>query len=114
MLVVAASVVVQGLVDFGQVRLLGQAIEVTRLAGIVLCLAVTALSLAVTPLAVRQGNDFSWHPMAEVTVLFAAIFITIQPVIDMLHAGLAGPLAPLLRLATDATAASRSPSPSSG
>jgi Na+/H+ antiporter NhaD/arsenite permease-like protein len=102
-LVVAASVVVQGLMDFGQVALLGQPIELTRLAGILLCLAVTALSLAVTPLAVRQGNDFSWHPMAEVSVLFAAIFITIQPVIDMLHAGLGGPLAPLLRLANDAT-----------
>ena len=104
-LVVAASVVAQGLVDFGSVTLLGQDIEVARLAGIGLCLVVTGLSLAITPLAVRQANDFSWHPMQEVAVLFAAIFITIQPVIGMLHAGLAGPMAPLLRLATDAAGA---------
>jgi Na+/H+ antiporter NhaD/arsenite permease-like protein len=102
-LVVAASVVAQGLADFGRVTLLGQDIEGTRLAGIGLCLAVTALSLALTPRAVRQANDFAWHPLQEVAVLFAAIFITIQPVIGMLHAGPAGPLAPLLRLATDAT-----------
>ncbi len=100
-LIVAASVVAQGMLDFGRVTLLGQPVEVTRLAGMLLCLAVTGLSVAVTPLAVHQGNDFTWHPMQEVAVLFAAIFITIQPVIGMLHAGSAGPLAPLLRLATD-------------
>jgi Na+/H+ antiporter NhaD/arsenite permease-like protein len=100
-LIVAGSVVAQGLVDLGEVHLLGQAIELSRLAGIGLCVVVTAVSLAVTPSAVRQANDFAWHPMLEVAVLFAAIFITIQPVIDMLHAGLDGPLAPLLRLATD-------------
>ena len=100
--VVAASVVGQGLLDVGRVTLLGQEVALTRLAGIVLCLAVTGLSLATTPLAVRQANDFSWQPMREVAVLFAAIFITIQPVMGMLHAGLDGPLAPLLRLATDA------------
>jgi Na+/H+ antiporter NhaD/arsenite permease-like protein len=94
--------VAQGVLDFGQVTLLGQDVAVARLAGIVLCLAVTGLSMVATPSAVRQANDFSWAPMREVAVLFAAIFITIQPVIGMLHAGLDGPLAPLLRLATDA------------
>lgn len=101
-LVVAVNVVVQGLVDLGEVDLLGQDIETVRLAGVALCLGVSVLSLVVTPRAVRQGNDFSWHPMVEVAVLFAAIFITIEPVIDMLRAGLDGPLAPLLRLTTDA------------
>ncbi len=101
-LVVAASVVAQGQVALGEVDLLGQDIETARLAGIALCLVVTVLSLVVTPRAVRQGNDFSWHPMVEVAVLFAAIFITIEPVIDMLRAGLDGPMAPLLRLTTDA------------
>jgi Na+/H+ antiporter NhaD/arsenite permease-like protein len=100
-LVVAASVVAQSALELGRVTLAGQAIEVSRLAGIGLCLVVTSVSVAITPRAVRQGNDFTWHPMQEVAVLFAAIFITIQPVIEMLHAGPAGPLAPLLRLATD-------------
>ena len=34
-------------------------------------------------------------------MLFAAIFITIAPVVAMLQAGLDGPLAPLLRLSQD-------------
>ncbi len=34
-------------------------------------------------------------------MLFAAIFITIGPVVAMLQAGLGGPLAPLLRLSRD-------------
>jgi Na+/H+ antiporter NhaD/arsenite permease-like protein len=68
----------------------------------VLFLVVTLVSIRVTPRAIRQGNDFTWHPMAEVAMLFAAIFITIGPVIEMLRAGMAGPLAPLLRLTLDA------------
>ena len=60
-------------------------------------LAVTLVSAAITPRAIRQANDFTWHPMAEVAMLFAAIFITIGPVVAMLQAGLDGPLAPLLR-----------------
>ncbi|MEJ0019919.1 MAG: sodium:proton antiporter [Acetobacteraceae bacterium] len=64
-------------------------------------LGVTLLSAVATPRAIRQSNDFAWHPMAEVAMLFAAIFITIGPVVAMLEAGLAGPLAPLLRLSHD-------------
>jgi hypothetical protein len=58
-LIVAASVVAQGMLDFGSVTLLGQSVEVTRLAGMLLCLGVTGLSVAVTPRAVHQGNDFT-------------------------------------------------------
>jgi Na+/H+ antiporter NhaD/arsenite permease-like protein len=65
-------------------------------------LAVTAISLLVTPQGVRAGNLFSWDPMVEVGKLFAAIFITIGPVLAMLEAGAAGPMAPLLTLITDA------------
>lgn len=62
-----------------------------------LFVAVTLISVAVTPRAVRQANDFTWEPILEVAKLFAAIFITVVPVVAMLHAGLAGPLAFLLR-----------------
>jgi Na+/H+ antiporter NhaD/arsenite permease-like protein len=36
--------------------------------------------------------------MREVALLFLAIFVTIQPVLHMLEAGLSGPLGPVLRL----------------
>ena len=56
------------------------------------------VSLWITPRAVRQANDFSWHPMAEVAVLFAGIFITLEPVSGLLRQGPDGPFGPALRL----------------
>jgi Na+/H+ antiporter NhaD/arsenite permease-like protein len=60
-----------------------------------LLLAVAAFSLLLTAAATRRANDFSWAPMIEVAVLFAALFVTIVPVIAMVAAGAAGPAAPL-------------------
>jgi Na+/H+ antiporter NhaD/arsenite permease-like protein len=98
---VVVVVLAQSVVQPGDTVVLGQRIGLERLAGIVLFLGIALISVVVTPRAIRQGNDFSWHPMAEVAMLFAAIFITIGPVIEMLRAGLDGPLAPLLRLTLD-------------
>jgi len=52
----------------------------------------------ITPRAVRRRNMFSWGPIVEVAELFAAIFITIAPVLAMLRAGAAGPFTGLLGL----------------
>jgi Na+/H+ antiporter NhaD/arsenite permease-like protein len=60
-----------------------------------------AVSLWITPRAVRQANDFSWHPMTEVAVLFVGIFITLEPVSVLLRQGLDGPFAQGLRLTMD-------------
>jgi len=62
-------------------------------------LAVIGLvSLAITPEADRAANHFSWQPLEEVAKLFAAIFITIIPVIEMLAANSHGPFAPVIKL----------------
>ena len=61
-----------------------------------LLLAIGLLSLALTEKRVRRDNAFSWAPMIEVAILFAAIFITIIPVAQMIAAGPAGPAAPLI------------------
>ncbi len=96
--VVVLTVLVQGVWHPGNVSLLGQEIGIERLAAMAVFLVVTLVSVAFTPLAVRQGNDFNWHPMEEVAKLFAALFVTIGPVMAMLDAGLDGPVAFLLRL----------------
>ncbi|WP_084623708.1 sodium:proton antiporter [Acidisphaera rubrifaciens] len=96
--VVIATVLGMGLWHPGAVTLAGQRIGAERLAGMAMMLAVTLASVAATPRAVRQGNLFTWAPMTEVATLFLAVFITIGPVIALLHAGLDGPAAPLLRL----------------
>ena len=65
-------------------------------------LAVIALSLAITPQAVRAANQFSWAPMQEVAKLFIGIFLTMVPVLAMLKAGEAGAFAAVARAVTGA------------
>jgi len=67
----------------------------------VLLALVTLASLALTPKSARAGNAFNWAPMEEVAKLFAAIFITIVPVITILRAGQAGAFAGVVHLVTD-------------
>lgn len=64
--------------------------------------AITFISLAITPKAARVSNQFSWAPMVEVAKLFAGIFLTIIPVLAMLKAGPAGAFAPVVALVTTA------------
>lgn len=64
-------------------------------------IAVTLLSLLLTPKPARSGNEFSWGPIQEVAKLFAGIFITIIPVIAMLRAGENGAFSLIIRAVTD-------------
>ena len=99
--VVVLVVLSQGFLPPLHVVVLGQPVAAALLGSVVLLLAITLISIAITPRSIRRANDFTWHPMAEVAMLFAAIFITIGPVVTMLRAGLDGPLAELLRLSQD-------------
>jgi Na+/H+ antiporter NhaD/arsenite permease-like protein len=65
-------------------------------------LAVTAVSLKLTPALVYEANQFSWGPMQEVAKLFAGIFLTIVPVIAMLKAGIDGPFSGVVTAVTRA------------
>jgi Na+/H+ antiporter NhaD/arsenite permease-like protein len=69
----------------------------------VLLVVVTLLSLMLTPKSARAGNAFNWGPIEEVAKLFAAIFITIAPVIMILRAGADGAFAGIVHLVTDAS-----------
>jgi Na+/H+ antiporter NhaD/arsenite permease-like protein len=59
-------------------------------------LVVSLLSWKTTKQSIRVENAFTWAPMQEVAMLFAAIFITMIPMLAMLGAGAEGPFAPLL------------------
>lgn len=63
-------------------------------------IAVTLVSLKITPLDVHVDNQFSWVPMQEVAKLFAGIFLTIIPVIAMLKAGVQGPFGAIVTAVT--------------
>ncbi len=62
--------------------------------------AITLLSLKVTPSKVHADNQFEWGPMLEVAKLFAGIFLTIVPVIAMLKAGTQGPFGAVVSAVT--------------
>ncbi len=93
--VLAVSTVLQG------------ASETGRLIGGGVALATIAVSLAITPRAVRRANAFTWHPMAEVAILFAGLFVTLAPVSALLRAGPEGPLGPIFALTADAAGVPR-------
>jgi len=47
-------------------------------------LAMALLSLRFTPKGLRARNKFTFYPIAEVAILFAGIFITMEPVLRLL------------------------------
>lgn len=63
---------------------------------------VTLVSLRITPASAHESNQFGWGPMQEVAKLFAAIFLTIIPVIVMLKAGVNGPFGAVVKAVTNA------------
>ncbi len=78
----------------------GTKVELQGLARDVLLLVIAWISWQFTSTEIRDGNGFSWGPIAEVAKLFAGIFVTLVPAIAILKAGKAGALAPLVELAT--------------
>jgi len=62
--------------------------------------AITLISLRLTPSKVHADNQFDWEPMIEVAKLFAGIFLTIVPVIAMLKAGTQGPFGAVVAAVT--------------
>lgn len=61
-------------------------------------LALASLRLA--PQTAREKNQFTWGPILEVAKLFAAIFLTIIPVLAMLRAGSNGAFAGVVAAVT--------------
>ena len=88
-----------------ELSVLGVAVELQNLVRDALIMALALLSLAVSRKEYRQANGFAWGPIAEVAILFAAIFVCIVPVIAILKAGTNGGLAPLVALVTGADGA---------
>lgn len=64
-------------------------------------LILLLVSLRFTTISAREGNEFAWGPIIEVAKLFAAIFITIVPVIAILKAGEAGAFSVVIHAVTD-------------
>jgi Na+/H+ antiporter NhaD/arsenite permease-like protein len=81
----------------GEVTILGIHQGIQNLARDAFVLAMLAGSWLATPRSVREANGYSWGPIKEVAILFAAIFATIIPALAILQAGEQGALAGLIR-----------------
>jgi len=94
--VLGASVMLQT-IDLGTLTLFGAPVGVARLGASLLAVFIGWLSWRITPRARRRANDFTWHPMVEVAVLFAGIFVTLAPISHLLQSGSIQTLVPALQ-----------------
>jgi Na+/H+ antiporter NhaD/arsenite permease-like protein len=99
---VVLMVLAQGYWRPGDVALFGEKIGLERLVGVAVFVAIAAISMWVTPRQLRDDNGFAWGAILEVAKLFAAIFVTMAPVLAILRAGTAGAAAPLVALTSGA------------
>lgn len=88
---VVLAVLLSGVLDTGPWLVVHSvAVDGASLLRDLVLLVIVGLSVALTAREVREANGFTWEPMIEVAKLFAAIFVTIIPVLAMLRAGSAG------------------------
>jgi Na+/H+ antiporter NhaD/arsenite permease-like protein len=90
---VLLAVVGSGVWHPGQIAFAGVSLGLQDILRDVLLVVLTVVSWRTTSHRTRAGNHFTWGPMREVAILFAAIFLTIIPLLEMLRAGAHGPLA---------------------
>ena len=95
---IVAAVLMSGTLKLGEVNILGVHVTWQNIARDVLIVVMGLLSLKFTPFSgeLRQANEFSWEPIAEVAKVFAGIFMTIIPALAILKAGENGELRGLI------------------
>ena len=71
-------------------------LELQNIVRDILLLSLAYISWTMTPMTIREENEFNWFPIVEVGKLFAGIFVTIIPAIAILKAGSYGALSTLV------------------
>jgi len=89
---VVGSVLMSGMVDWGEVNTFGihRAVQDWVRDGLLVLMGI--LSLIATSRKLREDNEFTWFPIIEVAYLFIGIFITMVPCLLLLKAGVKGEL----------------------
>ncbi|MGD8899556.1 MAG: sodium:proton antiporter, partial [Desulfobacterales bacterium] len=98
---IVGSVLMSGIVDWGEVTTLGIHRSVQDWVRDGLLIVMGILSLVTTRMQIRDDNDFTWFPIIEVAYLFIGIFITMIPCLLILKAGSEGALAFLVNSVTE-------------
>ena len=89
---VVGSVIISGLVEWGEVNTFGIHRSIQEWARDSFIILMGILSLIFTSTKTREDNEFTWFPIQEVAYLFAGIFITMTPCLLLLLAGSKGAL----------------------
>ena len=76
-------------------------VELQNIVRDILLLSLTYISWNMTPMSIRDANEYTWFPIEEVGKLFAGIFVTIIPAIAILKAGTSGALASVVSSVSD-------------
>jgi Na+/H+ antiporter NhaD/arsenite permease-like protein len=89
---VVGSVLMSGVVDWGEINTFGihRAVQDWARDGLLILMGI--LSLITTSRKLREDNEFTWFPIIEVAYLFIGIFITMVPCLLLLKAGVKGEL----------------------
>ncbi|HWM89459.1 MAG TPA: sodium:proton antiporter [Thermoanaerobaculia bacterium] len=94
---VLAAVIASGVWHPGEVTVLGVHVGIQNLARDAVLVALLLGSWFSTSQSTHEKNGYTWGPIREVAILFAAIFATIIPVLAMLRVGESGAMAGLIR-----------------
>ena len=78
-------------------------VELQNIVRDILLLSLTYFSWTMTPMQIREANEYTWFPIEEVGKLFAGIFVTIIPAIAILKAGTNGALASVVSSVSDSS-----------
>jgi Na+/H+ antiporter NhaD/arsenite permease-like protein len=97
---IVAAVLFSGVADLGEVNTLGVHRGVQDWIRDIWLILMGVFSILTTSAAIRQDNEFSWHPMREVAYLFIGIFITMIPCLLILKAGSQGALSFIIKNVT--------------
>jgi Na+/H+ antiporter NhaD/arsenite permease-like protein len=90
---IIGAVLFSGIVNLGTLTVLGHIhVAIGSLVRDCVLILMGFLSIKTTSRAIRTDNGFTWGPIKEVAILFAGIFVTIIPALDILKAGLDGSL----------------------
>jgi Na+/H+ antiporter NhaD/arsenite permease-like protein len=89
---VIGAVLMSGFWRAGTVDVLGVEMKIEFITRDLVMILMGFLSLLTTSKRIYKENEFTWFPIKEVAFLFAGIFTTIIPAIQILKAGSAGDL----------------------
>ena len=90
--VAVGALIAAPLVQLGRVSFFGMRIEVSDMLRDLVIFFAGLCSLLFTSGDIRDENGFTWFPMKEVAVIFAGLFVSMAPCLDILQAGAAGHL----------------------